>query len=351
MRTIEVTLLEDETAQVHPQHIYMGEHSAARLAVTLNGRLLDGFDFYTLAFDLMDSGKRIPVGNIYPQTQEEDASPIAYLQEGVIYCTLPAQLTACSYIRVQVEAYQQQDGKCRRLEKSAPFLIAFEDSLGGEAQELYVHALGHMAQLMAQIDQLRQTLQINVLQWEAIEGRPAFTAAADAITAQLPVFVPQPGDADESAQAATTQFVARRVEASAHEIALQVEESLENTIAGWWEAELETALTGCPVQKISLMENGASHLLLPGVRYRIRFAADVSEAELLLDNTESSPAFAQEFSFLLEPPAEGPADLVIAYTDGPTVQLPEGFTFEAGRRYEVNILDGYALAASWEVSP
>ena len=49
MRIIKVVLLDDETVQRDQSVVYMGEHRAAQLQVTLPQRLREGFDYYTLS--------------------------------------------------------------------------------------------------------------------------------------------------------------------------------------------------------------------------------------------------------------------------------------------------------------
>ena len=162
MRIITVTLREDETAHVTPERVYMGEHCAARLEIQLPQRLREGFAYYTLCFDMMGAGRRVPLGNIYPAAEGEEPEGLAWVREGVIYCLLPGYVTHCSYVRVQVEAHAVENGHCVRLEKSAPFLVAFEDGIAGKGDVLSAFALGHMEELMARIDQMRQTLRLKV---------------------------------------------------------------------------------------------------------------------------------------------------------------------------------------------
>ena len=163
MRAIKVVLLEDEQAQVTPEKVYMGEHRAARLEISLPERLRGGFDYYNLCFDVMGAGKRIPLGNIYEAgTGGDEPEGLAWMEDGEIICDLPESLTQCSYLRAQVEAYCEEGGLCTRLEKSAPFVIAFEDSIAGEGDALSALALGHMTKLMAQLNRLRRTLRVQV---------------------------------------------------------------------------------------------------------------------------------------------------------------------------------------------
>jgi len=153
MRNIKVALLEDETVTIDPSYTYMGEHHAVQLEVTLPTRLQTGFAYYTLSFDPMDKGNRVPIGNIYPGNEGT-----AYYQNGVIFCQLPAMVTTCSFVRVQVEAHRQADGQCIAIEKSATFVIQFEHSIVGEGDTLQAFALGHITELMAKIDSALQSL-------------------------------------------------------------------------------------------------------------------------------------------------------------------------------------------------
>ena len=162
MRTIKVVLLDDEQAQVIPERVYMGEHRAARLEISLPARLQTGFDYYNLCFDVMGAGKRIPLGNIYEADDPSEFAGLAKMENGEIICELPESLTQCSYLRAQVEACCEENGLCTRLEKSVPFVIAFEDSIAGEGDVLSSLALGHTTKLMAQLDRLRRILRVEV---------------------------------------------------------------------------------------------------------------------------------------------------------------------------------------------
>jgi len=160
MRIIKVALHEDESVVVTPAAVYMGEHRAVRLEITLPQRLQTGFDFYTIAFDVMNAGKRIPLGNIYPK--EEGTETIAWMENGVIFCDLPDSLTHSTFVRGQVEGHREENGTCVLLEKSALFMLRFEDSIAGEGEAVSAFALGHMNELMAQINHMRETLRIKV---------------------------------------------------------------------------------------------------------------------------------------------------------------------------------------------
>ncbi|MCL2194794.1 MAG: hypothetical protein FWB76_02460, partial [Oscillospiraceae bacterium] len=154
MRIIKVVLLDDETVQRDQTIVYMGEHRAVQLQVTLPSRLRNGFDYYTLSFDQMDKGNRVPIGNIYPG----DAG-MAYVQGGTIFCDLPQQLTSGNFVRVQAEAHRQVDGQCVAIEKSASFVLEFEQGIAGQGEPLQAFALGHINELMAQLEAARQTLE------------------------------------------------------------------------------------------------------------------------------------------------------------------------------------------------
>lgn len=179
MRIIKVVLHDDGTALVTPERIYMGEHRAARLEITLPESLREGFDYYNLCFDVMGAGKRIPLGNIYPAEEEDGFAGLAWMEDGEIFCELPQSLTQCSYFRAQVEACREENGQCTRLEKSPPFTVAFEDAVAGEGDTLSAMALGHMDKLMARYNRMRRTLRVEIQGvQEAIE--PALLRAEQA---------------------------------------------------------------------------------------------------------------------------------------------------------------------------
>ncbi|MDR1465173.1 MAG: hypothetical protein LBJ11_07750 [Oscillospiraceae bacterium] len=174
MRSIDILLRDDESVEVSPAVVYMGEHNAAQLRVALPARLREGFDYYALSFDLMDAGKRALTGNIYPAGEEGaagDTLPGAVLADGIILYRLPEQLTAGAYLRGQVEAYRTQDGVCGSLEKSAPFLVSFAGGLAGDAEPLASFALGHMAELQAEIDRLLAALRTEIDLWTEARRR------------------------------------------------------------------------------------------------------------------------------------------------------------------------------------
>jgi len=162
MRAIKVALHDDGTALVTPERIYMGEHRAARLEVTLPESLREGFDYYNLCFDVMGAGKRIPLGNVYPAEEEEGLVGLAWMENGEIFCELPQSLTQCSYFKAQVEACCEENGQCTRLEKSPPFKVAFEDGVAGEGDALSAMALGQMDKLMARYNRMRRTLRVEI---------------------------------------------------------------------------------------------------------------------------------------------------------------------------------------------
>ncbi|MCL2532164.1 MAG: pyocin knob domain-containing protein [Oscillospiraceae bacterium] len=154
MRIIKVVLRNDETVQQEQTVTYIGEHRAVQLQVTLPQRLRNGFDYYTLSFDPMDKGNRVPIGNIYPGQQG-----MAYTQNGIIFCDLPQPITNANFVRVQVEGHCQAHGKCIAIEKSASFVLEFEQGIAGQGEALHAFALGHMNELMAQLDAARQALE------------------------------------------------------------------------------------------------------------------------------------------------------------------------------------------------
>ena len=179
MRAITVVLHDDGTALVTPERIYMGEHRAARLEITLPESLREGFDYYNLCFDVMGAGKRIPLGNVYPSTEEDGFAGLAWMEGGEIFCELPQSLTQCSYFKAQIEACREENGQCTRLEKSPPFTVALEDAVAGEGDALSAMALGHMDKLMARYNRMRRTLRVEL---QGVQGaiEPALLRAEQA---------------------------------------------------------------------------------------------------------------------------------------------------------------------------
>jgi len=205
MRAIKVALLDDETAQVTPGKVYMGEHRAARLEITLPARLKTGFDYYNLCFDVMGAGKRIPLGNIY-EAETNGPDVLAWLEDGTIICELPACLTQCSYLKVQVEACLERSGVTA---KSAPFQVHFEDSIAGEGDTLSAIALGHFDKLMARYHKQVRTLK------KEIQG------AQEALEPSLQRAEQAAGDAEKAAgEAAQAALIAGQKAAEALKLSL-----------------------------------------------------------------------------------------------------------------------------------
>ncbi len=292
MRIIEVTLLADESVQVTQPKVYMGEHQAAELAITLPPRLSAGFAYYTLLFDMMDSGRQACTANIYPgepPTDAEESGTCAWLTDGVLHCTLPRTLTTGSWLRCQVAASVQAEGACVRVEKSAPFLIAFEGGGQEGAEQLTPYTFGEVERLLAELDSIKNNLSVD---WEAMSG------ALSSI--------------------------------------------IEGSMAG--------ALAGCGAGSLTVEANGQILSLTPGVFWRLQFAPGVQQVEIVLDDSDVPADFVPEFRLRVIPPAGGAPALYLHYIGGQPVQLPDHFLFRAGRYYEFNILDRLALASSWEVA-
>lgn len=295
MRTIEVALLEDESVRVEQPKVYMGEHRAAELAVTLPPRLLGGFDYYSLHFDLMDSGRQVRTANIYPGAEpgdpeaEAEDGVTAWLAGDVLHCRLPKALTSGSWLRCQAAACVQAEGKCVRIDKSAPFVIAFEGGGGEDCEQLTPYTLGQVERLLAQLDGVKNKLSID---WESLSG-------------------------------ALKQFVRER---------------------------LAAAMAGCGAGVLTAETDGQLIPVAPGVLWRLEFAPGVTQAALVLDDSEATPDYAPEFRLRVVPPEQGAPDLSLQCVGGEPVRMPDAFQFKAGRCYELNILDRMALAASWEVA-
>ncbi|MDR2752849.1 MAG: hypothetical protein LBB50_00890 [Oscillospiraceae bacterium] len=355
MRIITVALLDDESAQIETDHVYQGEHRAVRLEITLPERLREGFSYYTLCFDLMGSGRRLPLGNIYP-LEEGDTPPLAYFDNGIIYCDLPDKITSCTFAWVQVEAHRQENGRCVGIEKSVPFVLSFEDAVAGEGDTLSAFALGHMNELMAQLDKLRGTLKTKIGSaqeelaqvLEDLDDRIAQKA-----TAQLAGTQAQLEDAIAQVLATAQTQMANQLAAALAATQAQLTELVEDGIAA--------ALAGAQAQLTELVEGGigVAHLtageetptltLLPGIRYYIEFAEGAAAVTLTLDDSQSAADYAQEFMFVISGlTGEDPPQIQIAYQSGAGVDLPENLVWETGYVYELNVLDGLAVSTRWE---
>ncbi|MDR2647727.1 MAG: hypothetical protein LBB67_06360 [Oscillospiraceae bacterium] len=352
MRTIQVTLADDESVQLDPERVYMGEHCAARLAITLPARLCAGFDYYSLCFELMGCGNAIPTGNIYP-LGNADENPMAYLDGNVIFCTLPEQLTACSYLRCQVDACKQEDGTCTVREKSAPFMLIFEHSVTGEAAPFFSFALGQLPSLQAQLDKMRETLQIDVLNWDQITGRPAFTPSEDSITAGKPLFLVEPGANDQSAQAATTQFVAQKT-AQTLQLAQQTAQNTAHSVASALmqslEDDVDIITRGMSATNHTIETNGGSVDVFAGGHNRIEIADGVENAQIVIrDDIDETNNFAAAFSFSVRMESETETQVEIVSAAENVIYFQTGFSFAPKQMHEVHVMDSMAATAVWSL--
>ena len=356
MRNIKVALHEDESTTVVPNVVYMGEHHAAQLEITLPQRLRQGFDYYTLSFDQMDKGNRVPLGNIYPGNEGQ-----AYVQNGVIFCTLPEQLTNASFLRAQVEAHRQEGGKMVALEKSALFTVQFEHGLAGQGDTLQSFALGHINKLMAQIDYARERLNEPLMDQELQQLIQQITQTElAAVSDQLSNWAES---TIQAAMQATLDDVAAKIDEALRDLELpvldvaqleQIQQMIELELAevsdrlmGFLEDSLQAATSGVVVQHIAAANNG-NVTLMPNIRYRITMQGP--NVSIVLDDAESAPDFAQEFSFVVQTPASGTPAVNIAYESGKELFPPQNFSVpEPGKIYEVSVLDSLALVAQWEV--
>jgi len=372
MRTIKVALREDESVTVEPAVAYMGEHRALRLEISLPQRLRTGFDYYTLGFDQMDKGTRVPIGNIYP-----GSGGAAYYSDGTIHCVLPGRLTHCSFVRVQVEAHRQEGGRCAAIEKSASFVISFEGGLSGDGDTLQAFALGHINEIMAQIDAARKSLETTgvdaetLRQVEQLVGELA-QAELSAVSAELARQVQESMqgalntvagkidatlagldfsiEIDEAVKEAFKEFefdaeLLQELQELKETIGTELSE-LQDRLMEWMEENLETALSGIGVQNVAVSQGGTV-TLLPGIRYRINILG--TALHIVLDDTEASPEFAQEFSFVADTVA-GVPQVSLAYLSGHGIHVPPGLFADTGKIYEVNVLDSLALVAEWEAA-
>lgn len=341
MRSIKVVLHDDESVQVTPEKVYMGEHRAARLEITLPQRLLGGFAYYNLCFDVMGSGKRVPLGNIYAADEQDAQDPpaIAWMDNGEIVCELPESLTQSSFLRAQVEACMEEDGICTRLEKSAPFVLAFADSIAGEGDALSAFALDNMAKLMAQINRLRRTLRVQV--------RGAQEEIAP-LVAQAQQAAQQAEQAAERAEALGGEAQAQWQQIQ--NLLQQATSQVSDQLMAWWEEGLQSALSGVCVQHITAGEGATALTLLPGVRYRIAFEPGAERLSVTLDDTEASAEFAQEFSLAVTMPDDSAPEIELMYLSGEELLLPADFVWTPGGVTELHVLDGLAAASRWEAA-
>lgn len=379
MRTIKVVLHDDESAQVTPEKVYMGEHRAARLEVTLPQRMREGFDYYNLCFDVMGTGKRVPLGNIYmaadeTQGEQQETAGIAWMADGKIICELPESLTQSSYVRVQAEACCEAEGTCTRLEKSVPFVIRFADSIAGQGDALSALALGHMNELMAQLHRMKHTLRAqqedakNVLLEAVAQAEQTLLDIGEQVQQQTQALVQTKVDAavgaavEASVSAALPAAVGTAVDTA---VTAAVSTALANIssdistavsasgdqLMGWWEDGLQAALSGVCVEHIEAGAGDTLCTLSPGVRYHITFAQGAQSLALTLDDTEASSGFAQEFMLAIALPAQDCPQIETAYLSERSLLFPADFVWQPGHVTELHVLDGFAAASCWEAVP
>lgn len=104
---------------------YAGEHNAQLLEIDI-GPFAQGYDYYILNFDNYRFKGNV-VSNVISTSED---SP-AYIENGMIYCPLTAQLTCTGRLRIQLEAHKKvEDGEIVR--KSSVATVEFKASIMGD---------------------------------------------------------------------------------------------------------------------------------------------------------------------------------------------------------------------------
>lgn len=101
--------------------------------------------------------------------------------------------------------------------------------------------------------------------------------------------------------------------------------------------ELDTAVGDKEDQAIGITVSGATPTITP-IRNRIYTCGEV--ASLTISNPPANGAYSVIFTS-----GATATDLSIP----PDLKMPDGFTVEANRRYEINVSGGYAVVGSWAV--
>ncbi len=104
---------------------YAGEHNAQLLEID-TGPFAQGYDYYILNFDNYRFKGKI-ASNVISTSEDRPA----YIDNGVIYCPLTAQLTCTGRLRIQLEAHKKiEDGEIVR--KSSVASIELMASIMGD---------------------------------------------------------------------------------------------------------------------------------------------------------------------------------------------------------------------------
>ncbi|MCR4615449.1 MAG: hypothetical protein K5756_04800 [Clostridiales bacterium] len=129
MKNVEISLNSDGSFSCSQDNIYVGEHMAVELAITLPEEMQTGFDSYALRLDPAGMCKVIVVKGIDELSENDEAN--TYISQGVIHCTLPGEFTGTPELFMQAEARREADNHVTYIEKTAVFSVKFEKSLVG----------------------------------------------------------------------------------------------------------------------------------------------------------------------------------------------------------------------------
>lgn len=133
MRDCLILINNDGTVETSCAQQYIGEHAATRLVITLNDELTaDGISYHTLCFN-MGAYNANPFKIKFCSDIITESSDNGYIQDGIIYFTLPKALTQCRNLTVQVEAHTtDEEQTVTKIIKSPAFTIPFSYSVDGE---------------------------------------------------------------------------------------------------------------------------------------------------------------------------------------------------------------------------
>lgn len=102
--------------------------------------------------------------------------------------------------------------------------------------------------------------------------------------------------------------------------------------------ELDTAVGDKQDQPIGITVSGTTPTITP-IRDRIYTCGEVTS--LTISNPPANGAYSVIFTS-----GSTPTDLSV----DPAIKMPDGFTVEANKRYEINVSGNWAVAGSWAVS-
>ncbi|GEM_PF-4303955 len=129
MKKVEITLNSDGSYTCSQDKIYIGEHMAVELEITLPEDMQTGFESYALCLDPSGMCKKIIISGIKDAELNESAK--ARFSEGVIYCALPREFTETPELYMQAEARVESGNSVTYVEKTGIFCVKFDKSIVG----------------------------------------------------------------------------------------------------------------------------------------------------------------------------------------------------------------------------